>query len=391
MLRYLLLLFTCSFLVANVAEAAKCGVFKVVKNDVKFNKKGKKKLKKAKINKKVCEGGVVKTGKNGRAKIAIGKDEINVSPDTEMVIQTSDGGKVLLDVKKGRLRANVNKKYQDNKDSYFRVKTKSAVAGVRGTQFLVQMRGFKSRVITFEGKVNVSKGVGAYNPNGVQVQPGFETNVESVGADPEPPKPVPQAELQEIDADTNVDGGAGSTGGAAAGPAPGSKDKDDNKNEDANNNDPANQPDNGEGNANNNDDGGNKGGSAAGGDPLDGPEGPDDDFADNSDAESDPMDPDTANNGERGPASEGGPDGRRVAGGPEAPPAPPDDFGPGGDGVDFDPCANGGCGIEPIVNPDMPDISQIIQDDPRLNNIIQNQNVDVNIVVCVEGVDCKGR
>ena len=44
------------------AYGADCGSFRVVKGDVSYKKNGAKKFKKARINKKVCQGDMIKTG-----------------------------------------------------------------------------------------------------------------------------------------------------------------------------------------------------------------------------------------------------------------------------------------------------------------------------------------
>ena len=69
-------------------------------------------------------------------------------------MRNEDGSKkkILINLIYGKLRANVQKdSYKNTPDNQFRVKTKTAVAGVRGTQFLTsfnQQSGL-SEVVTF--------------------------------------------------------------------------------------------------------------------------------------------------------------------------------------------------------------------------------------------------
>ena len=206
MIRFILFITTAFF--AFSTHAADCGQFKVVKGKVSFKKKSKSKFKKARINKKVCQGDVVKTGPDSRAKIIMADtNEINISPKTELLIEVyQKNKKAVLNVLNGKVRSNVKRKYKDNANSHYRVKTKSAVAGVRGTEFLASYNSAtnQSRVVTFEGEVMVGRidASGAVG-NRVSVRPGqFITN--SVGTDPHPPKEVPKAELARMDQDSNL-------------------------------------------------------------------------------------------------------------------------------------------------------------------------------------------
>ena len=126
---------------------------------------------------------------------------LNINPVSSMKIEAYSGGdggkkKVLLNVMYGKMRATVNQKY-DGKSESFQVKTKSAVAGVRGTDFLTgyEPKTNKMSVVTFEGNVEVGKpGPGGSITGSVMVGAGQKTEA-SPGQPPAPPKPVPANEL----------------------------------------------------------------------------------------------------------------------------------------------------------------------------------------------------
>ncbi len=199
------------FLASKEAQAA-CGKMEVKKGDVKVTSAGKSQD--AKVNMKICAGYTIVTGKEGRAKIVMDDgNELNISPNTDMKIEEyksaqADGQKkVLLNVAAGKVRSTVQEKY-DGEKSTFQVKTKSAVAGVRGTDFLT---GFnpatqKSAFVTFEGKVEVGKpGPGGQIMNKVVVGAGQQTSA-SPGAPPSPPQTVPPGDLKKMDKQSAPDG-----------------------------------------------------------------------------------------------------------------------------------------------------------------------------------------
>ncbi len=203
-----LLIISAAFFFASNAMAADCGVFKVVKGKVNYKEKGKDKFKPARKNRKVCQGYTVKTEADGRAKIEMAdKNEINVSPDTELIIESYQSNqKAVLNVINGKVRSDVKQKYNDTKQSHYRVKTKSAVAGVRGTEFLASYNQAtnEARVVTFEGEVAVGQFNGENFVPKVTVKPGqFTSN--SPGTDPHPAKDVPPAEFAQMDQESRVD------------------------------------------------------------------------------------------------------------------------------------------------------------------------------------------
>lgn len=207
-----LLIFSLTLFIGSQSWAAECGLFRVVKGKVTYKQKNKKKFRKARINKKVCQGDTIKTAADSRAKIVMAdENELNISPNTELKIEqyvnndSNGSGKVLLNVVYGKIRSNVKRKYKDSKRNHYRVKTKSAVAGVRGTEFLASYNTStqQSKVVTFEGEVAVGNMQGGSFVAQVTVKPGqFTSN--SPGTKPHPAKNVPPQEFAQMNRESNV-------------------------------------------------------------------------------------------------------------------------------------------------------------------------------------------
>ncbi len=109
---------------------------------------------------RVHEKDQIRTLLRGHVKIVFDDGNIaNIKPNSEIIVQEYSMGKdkrALLNLIKGRVRSKVRQKYEGNDTSYFRVKTKSAVAGVRGTDFVVEYTNkdrWITKVSTLEGEV----------------------------------------------------------------------------------------------------------------------------------------------------------------------------------------------------------------------------------------------
>ncbi len=110
---------------------------------------------------RVHEKDQVKTTLRGHVKIRFDDgNEVHIKPNTQVVLQEYTIGKdkkVILDLIKGKVRSKVKENYgEGGESSYYRVKTKSAVAGVRGTDFVVEHvedERMVTKVSTFEGEV----------------------------------------------------------------------------------------------------------------------------------------------------------------------------------------------------------------------------------------------
>ncbi len=229
--------FVCLILVFSFSAHAQAvhGVLKVVKGDVQIIQASDGKKVAAKIGQKVFPKDTIIAGKESRAKIVmVDNNEINISPDSKIEIQSydykpeEDKKSVILNVMYGKVRSKVNQKYEG--ENKFQVKTPSAVAGVRGTDF---MTGYDpstkaSSVVTFQGNV----AVGQPGPNGqiqnpVYVGAGQMTSA-SGNKPPNAPTSVPKDQLAKMDTESNADKGGGQKGGDTRQPADdGKKDKGD--------------------------------------------------------------------------------------------------------------------------------------------------------------------
>lgn len=231
-----------TFVHAN-AEAA-CGTLKTSKGDIKIQSGQTKQVSPAPEGSKVCSGDTVIAGKDSRTKIVMEDgNELNISPDSKIVLEqyefkpADNKKKVLLNVLQGKVRAATkqenmyNDTAKDGQANTFQVKTKSAVAGVRGTDF---MTGYnpannKSEVVTFRGKVEVGQlGPSGQIMNSVQVAAGQKTET-LPGQPPAPPKPVPPTEMKQLDIESKADAPTGPSATAPTGS--GDKKKDEKKDE----------------------------------------------------------------------------------------------------------------------------------------------------------------
>lgn len=200
------------FIKPDVAlSKAASGVFMIVKGDVKLLSKGV--TSPAKVGQRVNEGDSILTGPDSRAKIVMSdKNVLNISPDSKMEItiykndESKESRKVELKVDYGKVRAGVEQKYDDDKNT-FQIKTPTAVAGVRGTDFSVgfNRNSGKTEIVTFKGLVAFGKAnnVGKLE-NPVLVRPGEKTEL-LPGQAPQPPQSLPPQELATQNIETVAD------------------------------------------------------------------------------------------------------------------------------------------------------------------------------------------
>jgi hypothetical protein len=212
-----ILAFTFVLCVGATALADVHGVLRVVKGDVQIKSGKTGQMSKARLGQEVYPKDTIITAKDARAKIVmIDNNEINVSPETNLEIKNYEFNpaenkkEVLLNVLYGKVRSKVEQKY-DGKTSKFQVKTPSAVAGVRGTDFVTSFSAAtkQTEVTTFRGAVEL----GLPGPNGgiqnsVSVTPGKSASSTN-GAAPTTPTAVPKAQLAKIDKDSNAETATG--------------------------------------------------------------------------------------------------------------------------------------------------------------------------------------
>lgn len=204
----------CSFLTPQFLMAQEVhGVLKVVKGDVRVKTSQSSEVKKARVGDKVFPKDQIQTGKDSRAKIVmIDTNEINISPDTELIIEgyefkpEQNKKTALLNVLSGKIRSKVNQKY-DGTTNKFEVRTPSAVAGVRGTDFFTSFNRETraTQVLTFEGKVNF----GSLGPSGAMINPVEvkvgQTSTSLPNQAPSLPAAVPKAEMAKFDQSTDAE------------------------------------------------------------------------------------------------------------------------------------------------------------------------------------------
>lgn len=223
------------------AAFASCGTFEVSKGDVTIQPASGA-AKAAAVGAKICAGETVVAGESARAKIKMEDgNELNISPNSKIVIETyqydvaANKKKVMLNVLRGKVRATTreenmyNDKAKDGQANTFQVRTKSAVAGVRGTDFLTGFDPGKNKmeVVTFRGKVDVGQlGTGGQLTNTVSVTVGQRTEV-AVGKAPETPRAVPAGELMKQNNESrNESPGSSSSNGGSSGAGPTAKNDD---------------------------------------------------------------------------------------------------------------------------------------------------------------------
>lgn len=263
----------CVTLLHAQANAA-CGVLKVSKGDVKIASGGTKASAPAPEGTKICSGDTIIAGVDSRAKIVMEDgNQLNISPKSKIIIENyefkpaENKKKVLLNVLSGKVRATTTPnmyadKAKNGEANSFQVKTKSAVAGVRGTDFLTGYNPStrKAEVVTFSGKVEVGQpGPGGQILNSVHVTPGQKTEV-AFGKPPAPPKAIPRQQFQQMNEETKADSPTNSHETSAGSPAAGDK-SDDKKDDGAKSSDGAQSGDGAKGDATKGD-----GGSAPAGD-----------------------------------------------------------------------------------------------------------------------------
>jgi hypothetical protein len=137
----------------------------------------------ARVGMEVFSGDRLVTGEKSRLKVLFSDDAIlALGSQTEVVVARhlfdpkSGARSTRLDLLKGTLRSLVQKMVAGNRAD-FEVKTTNAVAGVRGTEFVLVADGEATRLYTYSGEVQLSGGGG----QGVLVAAGQGSNVGGEG------------------------------------------------------------------------------------------------------------------------------------------------------------------------------------------------------------------
>jgi hypothetical protein len=147
--------------IAEAAPRVAGRVVRVVGDVIRIDLKSAQK--KLVVGDAFSEGDVIATGPDGRAKLLMseGNNEVVLGAHTRLVIERvgsqarSSKSGTTLSLREGQVRSVVKKKYTGIDEDVFEVKTPNAVAGVRGTVFLVSFepKSYRSLLATEEGSV----------------------------------------------------------------------------------------------------------------------------------------------------------------------------------------------------------------------------------------------
>ena len=196
----------------QMVSAAEYGIFLVVKGKVSIQ--GPNGVTEAKLNSTIQVGETVVTEADSRAKIVMSdhRNIINVAPDTKLKFEKYSNSKedknVKLKLIEGKVRSKVGEKY-DNRTSKFEIRTATAVAGVRGTDFITSYDSATktTEIVTFRGEVSFTSLAGndseVANGETVLVSKG-EKSQSKEGAAASAPAKIPEKELKQIDSDSSV-------------------------------------------------------------------------------------------------------------------------------------------------------------------------------------------
>ncbi len=206
------------------------GVIVKLKGEVKIEQ-GKAGGKVAVEGDKFFVGDTFVTGSDGRAKLRFaeggpnGKNEVVIAGSSRLFIEkagSQGSGKsgTSLALEDGAIRTNVKKKYSGNGDDVFKVRTPNAVAGVRGTVFMMSFdrKTQASTLLTTQGRVAFAFGKNESMVGAGQVirsAPNSPGRVEPAASS----KSIPQ-EFKDLEGEESArnDGtGADSSGSTASG------------------------------------------------------------------------------------------------------------------------------------------------------------------------------
>ncbi|MCB9072755.1 MAG: FecR domain-containing protein [Bdellovibrionaceae bacterium] len=183
------------------------GTFMIVKGQVHVEHDGKKG--EAKVNMKVYPGDTITSGPVSRAKITMSdRNILHISPSSVVKIASYENSEskknVELELSQGKLRSEVIQSYKD-KDKYI-IKTPTAVAGVRGTDFLVShdIKNNFTEVFTFRGSVEFSALQKDSTLGAPIILKQNEMSSAQPNQDPAPPQAVPQENMRQIRNDSSA-------------------------------------------------------------------------------------------------------------------------------------------------------------------------------------------
>lgn len=178
-------------------SAADHGLFMVVKGSVKVISAKDKKEAPVKVGSKVFVGDTVVTEKDSRAKIVMSdRNVLQLSPESRFEINkyksaaTENEREVQVSLMQGKVRVQVEQKYGEK--NKFELRTPTAVAGVRGTEYIAQFNPTtnSSMFVVMSGSVSVAPARGPNAAAGAPAAPPavLSANMASVVSASEPPQ-----------------------------------------------------------------------------------------------------------------------------------------------------------------------------------------------------------
>jgi hypothetical protein len=198
------------FFIFSTNLLAKVALVKIIKGEAKV--KISDQISILKIDQWVDEGMVITTADKSFVKLVfVDKSTMNIGPKSEVKIEKFNGKEAsVFDLVKGQIRSNVSKDYLQNPNqdkSKLLIKTKNAVMGVRGTDFLISTNGITTSTVLFEGEIMFNSLSSQVSPSelekvvsqGVSIKPGEFSVVKEDLAQPSLPSKlnVKQLELLE--------------------------------------------------------------------------------------------------------------------------------------------------------------------------------------------------
>lgn len=185
-MKLLILCFTFSLFIVHAQKDKNVAVVKFVRGNAKVKAPGSDSVK-IKKGEWIKEGSIIKTAARSVVKLSfIDKSSMNIGPNSEMKVEKfakDEAG--VIEVLSGKIRSQVSKNYMDMKKgkSKLFVKSKSAVMGIRGTDFIfsTNRNNGQSSAVLFEGSVVFNKNDGQRRgpaaleslvDRGVRIKPG---------------------------------------------------------------------------------------------------------------------------------------------------------------------------------------------------------------------------
>lgn len=157
------IILTLMFISTAAWSGPKVAIVKILKGNVVNYVGGKPAFLKAEDW--VENGSIIKTTDKSFVKLIFtDKSQMNIGPNSLMKIENFTGkDSGVIDLVKGKIRSQVSKDYlqiDKNKSKLF-IKTKNAVLGVRGTDFMISTNGKNTATVLFEGEIAFNKFDGA--------------------------------------------------------------------------------------------------------------------------------------------------------------------------------------------------------------------------------------